>query len=59
MVKTSVILPFVKETKGALLYALPDRTGTVVSNVYVRKDKIEKVAGAWPVQITVTVEVGT
>ena len=54
--KISVVLPLVKETKGALLYALPDRTATVISNVYVRKDKTEKTNGGWPTQITLTVE---
>lgn len=58
-VKTSVNLPFVKETTGALMYAIPDRRGSVVSNVYVRKDKLREAGhtGPWPQEITVTVEV--
>lgn len=58
-VKTAVVLPFVKETPGALLYATADRKATAVSNLYVRKDKLREAGhtGPWPASITVTVEV--
>jgi hypothetical protein len=54
-----VTLPFKKATKGALLYALNDQRNTIVSNVYVRKDKLRDAGftGDWPAEITVTVEV--
>jgi len=57
--KVAVELPFKKETPGALLYALPDQRATIVSNVYVRKDKLREAGytGSWPTEITVTVEV--
>lgn len=55
----AVTLPFKKETPGALLYALADQRNTIVSNVYVRKDKLREAGytGSWPSEITVTVEV--
>jgi hypothetical protein len=55
----TVALPFKKETPGALLYALADQRNTIVSNVYVRKDKLREAGytGAWPSEINVTVEV--
>lgn len=58
-VKVAVVLPFVKETKGAVMYAAPDRLGQAVSNLYVRKDKLREagLTGPWPSEITVTVEV--
>lgn len=54
-----VILSLVKETKGALRYAVPDRLGVAVSDLYVRKDKLREAGhvGPWPTEITVTVEV--
>jgi hypothetical protein len=54
--KTSVTLPLIKKTPGALLYALPDRTATIVSNVYVRKEHMPMVNGEYPAEIVVTVE---
>lgn len=60
MVKTSVTLPFSRETPGALVYALPRVTDAVVGNVYVRKDKLREAGhiGAWPQEVVITVEVG-
>lgn len=59
LAKVEVVLPFKKQTPGALLYALPDQRATIVSNVYVRKDKLREAGytGDWPAEITVTVEV--
>jgi hypothetical protein len=47
-----------RETKGAVMYALPDRAGLPFSNLYVRKDALrrEGVKG-FPGKIRVTVEV--
>lgn len=61
MVPVTVTMPLVKETKGALLFALEDRLATAVSNVYVRKDKLREAGhvGPWPTEINVTVEVKT
>lgn len=58
-VKVAVVLPFVKETPGALMYATADRKAQAVSNLYVRKDKLREAGhtGPWPTEITVTVEV--
>jgi hypothetical protein len=57
----TVTLPLVKETKGALRYALADRQATAVSDLYVRKDKLREAGhvGPWPTEINVTVEVKT
>ena len=59
MTAVTVTLPFKKQTPGAVLYALPDQRNTIVSNVYVRKDKMREAGyeGDWPAEITVTVEV--
>jgi hypothetical protein len=59
-VKVAVVLPFVKETPGALRYGLPDqRREVAVSDIYIRKDKLREAGhvGPWPIEITVTVEV--
>lgn len=58
-VKVSVVLPFVKETPGALRYALAERRDAAASDIYIRKDKLREAGhvGAWPTEITVTVEV--
>jgi hypothetical protein len=55
----TVVLPFSRETPGALLYALPGFRSNPVSNVYVRKDKLTEAGhqGPWPTKISVTVEV--
>lgn len=55
--KVTVILPLERETPGTLVYKLPDIKAAAVGQVYVRKDKISKVNGAWPTSITLTVEV--
>jgi hypothetical protein len=55
--KTSVTLPLTKKTPGALLYSLPNYKDQIVSNVYVRKDHMPTVDGAYPESITITIEV--
>lgn len=60
MTSVQVKLPFVKETAGALRYGLPNqRKEVLVSDIYVRKDKLREAGhtGEWPAEITVTVEV--
>jgi hypothetical protein len=59
MTAVTVTLPFKRATPGALLYALPDMKNTIVSSVYVRKDKLRAAGfeGDWPAEITVTVQV--
>lgn len=55
--KTTVKLPFVRETKNTVIYALPNITAEVIGQIYVRKDRLTKAAsGAWPVEITLTLE---
>lgn len=56
MQRLQVVLPLKRETKGALVYGVEDLTSVAVGQVYVRKDHIEKENGAWPPQITITVE---
>lgn len=51
-----MVLPLKRETKGALVYGIEDLTSVAVGQVYVRKDRIEKENGAWPSQITITLE---
>lgn len=47
-----------RETKGTVRYAenAPDGTRPTIGTIYILKEKIEKVNGAWPASITVTVE---
>ena len=58
MTGVTVTLPFKRETKRALLYALDNLQNTIVGSVYVRKDKLRQAGyeGDWPTEITVTVE---
>lgn len=53
-----VVLPFSRETKGTVVYAVSNLKSQAVGQVYVNKDKLEKVNGEWPLQITVTIEPG-
>lgn len=55
--KTTVVLPYVRQTSGTVVYALPDITSAAVGQLYVRKKHLEQKDGAWPTSITVTVEV--
>lgn len=59
MTAVTVTLPFKRETPGALLYSVPDVRDTIISNVYVRKDKLRAAGytGEWPAEVTVTVDV--
>lgn len=60
MTKVTVRLPLVKETAGALRYALSDqRRDLVISDLYVRKDKLREAGheGDWPAALDVSVEV--
>lgn len=47
-----------RETKGTVRYAenTTDGARPTIGTIYILKDKIEKVSGAWPASITVTVE---
>lgn len=61
MEPVSITLPFVKETSGAIRYGLPtQRKNVLVSDIYVRKDKLIEAGhtGPRPDSITVTVTVG-
>lgn len=53
-----VVLPFSRETKGTVVYAVSNLKTQAVGQVYVNKDKLEKVNGEWPLQITITIEPG-
>lgn len=60
-VKVVQVLPFIKETPGALRYGLPNsRREVPLSDLYLRKDKLVEAGhtGPWPTEITVTVSVG-
>lgn len=54
--KIQVVLPLKRETPGALVYGVADISAVAVGQVYVRKSHIEKENGAWPPQITLTLE---
>lgn len=41
-IKITVDLPFARTTKGAVYYALPDRTGLPFSDLYVRQDALRQ-----------------
>lgn len=56
--RVQVLLPFVRETPGTVVYSVPNIKSQAVGQVYVNKDHLEKVNGQWPGEITVTVEPG-
>ncbi len=58
IVKTQVVLPFSRETKGTAVYSVPNIKAVAVGQVYVNKEHLEKVGGAWPTEITLTIEPG-
>lgn len=58
IVATQVVLQKKKETPGTVVYAVAVPTSVAVGQVYVRKDHLEKVNGAWPTEITLTIEAG-
>lgn len=58
IVAVQVVLPFSRETKGTVVYAVSNLKSQAVGQVYVNKDKLEKVNGEWPLQITITIEPG-
>lgn len=58
IVKTQVVLPFSRETKGTVVYAVNNLKSMAVGQVYVNKEHLEKVDGGWPSQITLTIEPG-
>jgi hypothetical protein len=58
IVATQVVLPKVRETKGTVVYGVPNIKAVAVGQVYVNKEHLEKVAGDWPAEITLTIEPG-
>lgn len=60
IVKIQMVLPKKKETPGTVVYALPNPTAVAIGQVYVRKEHLAgmKVNGAWPEEITISVEAG-
>lgn len=56
--RVKVVLPFSRETKGTVVYAVNNLKSVAVGQVYVNKDSLEKVNGGWPLQITLTIEPG-
>lgn len=58
IVKTQVVLPFSRETKGTVVYAVTNLKSMAVGQVYVNKEHLEKVGGDWPDRITLTIEPG-
>lgn len=55
--KSTVTLPYVKETPGTVVYALKDITSEPVGQLYIRKKYLEKKNGQWPGSATITVEI--
>lgn len=57
--RITVVLPKVRATPGAVVYAVQPMTSEVIGQVYLRKDKLRAAGhvGPWPEQITLTVEV--
>lgn len=53
-----VVLPFSRETKGTVVYAVSNLKSVAVGQVYVNKEHLEKVGGEWPTEITVTIKPG-
>jgi len=58
IVATQVVLPKVRETKGTVVYAVPNIKAVAVGQVYVNKEHLEKVGGEFPAEITITIEPG-
>jgi hypothetical protein len=58
IVATQVVLPKVRETKGTVVYGVPNIKAVAVGQVYVNKEHLEKVGGDWPAEITLTIEPG-
>lgn len=58
IVAVQVVLPFSRETKGTVVYAVNNLKSVAVGQVYVNKDRLEKVGGEWPTEITLTIEPG-
>lgn len=56
--KVQVVLPFSRETKGTVVYGVPDLRSLAVGQVYVNKKYLEEVDGGWPQEITLTIEPG-
>jgi hypothetical protein len=56
--RVQVTLPFSRETKGTVVYAVSNLKSQAVGQVYINKDHLEKVDGEWPLQVTVTIEPG-
>lgn len=61
MAKVTVQLPLSRETSGSLKYGVEakQRPDFLISDIYLRKDKMEEAGHPepWPTSITVTVEV--
>lgn len=58
IVAVQVVLPFSRQTKGTVVYAVPNLKAVAVGQVYVNKEHLEKVGGEWPTEITLTIEPG-
>lgn len=53
-----VVLPFSRETKGTVVYAVSNLKSVPIGQVYINKDSLEKVGGEWPSEVTLTIEPG-
>lgn len=53
-----VVLPFDRETKGTVVYAVSNLKSQAVGQVYVNKNHLEQTNGQWPGEITLTIEPG-
>ena len=58
IVATQVVLPKVRETKGTVVYGVPNIKSVAVGQVYVNKEHLEKFGGDYPAEITLTIEPG-
>lgn len=58
MAAVKVVLPFDRETKGTVVYAVSNLKSQAVGQVYVNKAHLEQTDGQWPGKITLTIEPG-
>jgi hypothetical protein len=60
IVATQVVLQKVRQTKGTVVYGVPNIKSVAIGQVYVNKEHLDgmKVDGEYPSEITLTIEPG-
>jgi hypothetical protein len=56
--RVQVVLPFSRETKGTVVYAVSNLKSQAVGQVYINKEHLEQTGGQWPGEVTITIEPG-